>query len=91
MPQSNAGMPKSNSAHFISRMPKSNRLQFPICLTWALTVWKSQGMTIKVVMKFVSIENEIELGFTYVGMSRKLACEQTDICPCCSLEKLITL
>ena len=45
-------------------------------------------MTIKVVMKFVSSENEIELGFTYVGMSRNLACEQTDICPCCSLEKL---
>ena len=45
-------------------------------------------MTIKVVMKFVSSENEIELGFTYVGMFRNLACEQTDICPCCSLEKL---
>ena len=45
-------------------------------------------MTIKVVMKFVLSENEIELGFTYVGMSRNLACEQTDICPCCSLEKL---
>ena len=26
MPQSSAGMPKSNSAHFISRMLKSNRL-----------------------------------------------------------------
>ena len=45
-------------------------------------------MTIKVVVKFALRENEIELGFTYVGMSRNLACEQTDICPCCSLEKL---
>ena len=47
-------------------------------------------MTIKVVVKFALRENEIELGFTYVGMSRNLACEQTDICPCCSLEKLLT-
>ena len=47
-------------------------------------------MTIKVVVKFVLSENEIELGFTYVGMSRNLACEQIDIGPGCSLEKLIT-
>ena len=45
-------------------------------------------MTIKVVVKFALRENEIELGFTYVGMSRNLACEQIDIGPCCSLEKL---
>ena len=47
-------------------------------------------MTIKVVVKFALSENEIELGFTYVGMSRNLACEQTDIGPGCSVEKLTT-
>ena len=47
-------------------------------------------MTIKVVAKFVLSENEIELGFTYVSMSRNLACEQIDIGPGSSLEKLTT-
>jgi hypothetical protein len=70
--------------------PNHNRKQFPICLAWALTVWISQGMTIKGLMKFLLGESEKEYRLTYVGMSRVLACEQIDIGPGCSLERLTT-
>jgi ATP-dependent exoDNAse (exonuclease V) alpha subunit len=70
--------------------PIHSRKQFPICLAWALTVWKIQGMTIKGLVKFLLGENEKEHGLTYVGISRVLACEQIDIGPGCSLERLTT-
>jgi hypothetical protein len=70
--------------------PNHSRKQFPICLAWALTVWKSQGMTIKGLVKFLSGENEKEHGLTCVGMSRVLTWEQIDIGPGCSLYSLTT-
>jgi hypothetical protein len=70
--------------------PNHSRKQFPICLAWALTVWKSQGMTIKGLVKFLLGENEKEHGLTYVAMSRVLECAQIDIGPGCSLERLTT-
>jgi hypothetical protein len=70
--------------------PNNSRKQFPICLAWALTVWKSQGMTIKGLVKFLLGENEKEHGLTSVGMSRVRACEQIVIGPSCSLERLTT-
>jgi hypothetical protein len=47
-------------------------------------------MTIKGLVKFLLGENEKEYGLTYVGMSRVLACEQIDLGPGCSLERLTT-
>jgi hypothetical protein len=67
-----------------------SRKQFPICLAWALTVWKSQGMTIKGLVKFLLGEREKEHGLTYVGMSRVLTHEQISIGAGCSLERLTT-
>ena len=61
-----------------------------MCLAWALTVWKSQGMTIKGLVKFVLRENEIEHSLTHVGLSRALARKQIDTSPGCSVEKLTT-
>jgi ATP-dependent exoDNAse (exonuclease V) alpha subunit len=70
--------------------PNHSRKQFPICLAWALTVWKSQGMTIKGLVKFLLGDKEKEHGLTYVGFSRVLKHEQLDIGPGCSLERLTT-
>ena len=67
-----------------------SRKQFPICLAWALAVWKSQGMTIKGLVKFLLGEREKEHGLTYVGMSRVLTHEQISIGAGCSLERLTT-
>jgi ATP-dependent exoDNAse (exonuclease V) alpha subunit len=61
-----------------------------MCLAWALTVWKSQGMTIKGFVKFLLDDKEKEHGLTYVGFSRVLKHEQLDIGPGCSLERLTT-
>jgi hypothetical protein len=70
--------------------PNHSRKQFPICLAWALTVWKSQGMTIKGLVKLLLGENEKEHGLTFVGMSRVLSSEQIEEGPGCSLERLTT-
>ena len=34
------------------------RIQFPICLVWALSVWKSQGLTIEGLLAFQLDENK---------------------------------
>jgi hypothetical protein len=39
-------------------------------------------------VKFLSSDDEKELGLTYVDMSRVLACKEIDIGPRCSLERL---
>jgi hypothetical protein len=75
---------------FNDENPNHSRKQFPICLAWALTVWKSQGMTIKGLVKFLLGDKEKEHGLTYVGFSRVLKHEQLDIGPGCSLERLTT-
>ncbi len=55
--------------------PSHSRKQFPICLAWALTVWKAQGMTIKGLVRFLLGDKEKQYGLTYVGMSRVEICE----------------
>jgi hypothetical protein len=65
-------------------------INYPICLAWALTVWKAQGMTIKGLVKFLLGDKEKQHGLTYVGMSRVEICEQLNIGPGCSLERLTT-
>jgi hypothetical protein len=70
--------------------PSHSRKQFPICLAWALTVWKAQGMTIKGLVRFLLGDKEKQHGLTYVGMSRVEICEQLNIGPGCSLERLTT-
>jgi ATP-dependent DNA helicase PIF1 len=66
------------------------RKQFPICLSWALTVWKSQGMTITGLVALSLGDAEKEHGLTFVALSRA-----TDMCNVflgagCSLERLST-
>jgi hypothetical protein len=48
---------------------KGKRIQFPLVLGWALTIHKSQGLTLsKVVLGIGNLENSI--GLTYVGCSQ---------------------
>lgn len=50
------------------------RSQFPLVLGWAMTIHKSQGLTLdKVVLGIGSIE--IAVGLTYVGCSRVRSCQ----------------
>jgi ATP-dependent DNA helicase PIF1 len=58
------------TAEFDEACGKSgNRSQFPLVLGWAMTIHKSQGLTLdKVVLGIGSIE--IAVGLTYVGCSR---------------------
>jgi ATP-dependent exoDNAse (exonuclease V) alpha subunit len=46
------------------------RNQFPICLSWGLTVWKSQGLTIRGLVAVSLGESEKEHGISYVALSR---------------------
>ena len=56
-------------AHDASLLAK--RLQFPVCPAYALTVHRSQGMTInKVSMQFNENERWVPAGFVYVVLSR---------------------
>jgi hypothetical protein len=71
------------------------RKQFLISLSWALTVWKSQGLTIKGLLAYFLGNEEKEhgltyVGLTYVGFSRILAIEQMFVGQGFSLDRLTT-
>jgi len=56
---------------FTSHDGKSHfRVQYPLCLAWALTLWKAQGLTIHGKVKLVLDDKERTTGLTYVGTSR---------------------
>ena len=59
-------------------------------ITLGLTLWKSQGMTIKALVKFLLGEKKKEHGLTYVGLSILLTPEQFNIGLRFSLERLTT-
>ena len=44
------------------------RIQFPICLALALTVWESQGLTISGLLAFQLGDTEKEHGISFVGI-----------------------
>jgi hypothetical protein len=64
------------------------RIQFPICLAWALTVWKSQGMTIPGHVAVSLGDCEKEHGLTFVALSRSTDVNDVFLGPGCSLERL---
>ena len=66
------------------------RIQFPICLAWALTLWKSQGLTIDGLLSFQLGDTEKEHGITFVGLSRSTNINNVSLCGGCSLERLTT-
>jgi hypothetical protein len=60
----------AETVQFDARCGKSgSRVQFPLVLGWAITIHKSQGLTLKrAILGIGSTENQI--GLTYVGCSR---------------------
>src|SRR5579859_1517778 len=60
----------TETIQFDARCGKSgSRQQFPLVLGWAITIHKSQGLTLKrVILGIGNTENQI--GLTYVGCSR---------------------
>ncbi len=66
------------------------RLQYPICLAWGLTVWKSQGMTIMTKLGYDLGLTEPEAGLTYVALSRMTEIELLFINAGCSLARMTT-
>ena len=64
------------------------RIQFPICLAYALTVWKSQGMTITGLIALSLGEKEKEHGLTFVALSRATDINNVFLGAGCSLERL---
>jgi hypothetical protein len=71
-------------------MPTHFRKQFPLSLSWALIVWKSQGLTIKGLLAYFLGKEEKEHGLTYVAFSRILAIEQMYVGQGFSLDRLTT-
>ena len=67
------------------------REQFPISLAWGLTVWKSQGMTIKSPLAYDLGKSEPEAGLTYVACSRMTNVNNLYIDKGCSKERLTTV
>ena len=66
------------------------RKQFSLSLSWALTVWKSQGLTIKGLLAYFLGKEVKEHGLTYVAFSRILAIEQLFVGQGFSLNRLTT-
>jgi len=48
---------------------RCTRIQIPVSLCWACTIYKSQGLTLKLVQIHLA-DNESQLGSTYVAFSR---------------------
>lgn len=55
--------------HWISKSHNCTRKQFPIELTWAITIHKSQGSTLDKAVINIG-DKETSLGLTYVALSR---------------------
>jgi hypothetical protein len=95
----NEGRPRRNAVRperFRGTPPNQNLVSVPLnnrqrnaskcsCCQYYAKKIKFNGL-----VKFLLRENEKEHGLTYVGISRVLACEQIDIGPGCSLERLTT-
>lgn len=48
---------------------EGSRQQFPLVLGWAITIHKSQGLTLRKVVLGIG-SKEVQIGLTYVGCSR---------------------
>ena len=55
--------------HWTDKGVNCTRTQFPICLAWAITIHKSQGMTLTKAVIDIG-EKEYAPGLTYVAFSR---------------------
>ena len=56
------------------------RLQIPVCLAWAITVYKSQGLTLKKAIVDLG-DREFTVGLTFVAVSRVCILEDLLIKP----------
>lgn len=72
----------NNQEHF--------RESFPICLSYSLTVWKSQGMTITDAVMVNLGNTERDHGCSYVALSRVTSVTNLCIGPGVTLERLTT-
>jgi ATP-dependent exoDNAse (exonuclease V) alpha subunit len=66
------------------------RTQFPTCLAWALTVWKSQEMTIPGLLAILLGDVEKVRGLTFVALSRSTDVNNVFLGPGCPFERLTT-
>ena len=60
---------------FIDRVKGTYRRQYPICIAYAITVHKSQGMTVRGKLVVEIGDKEATSGFLYVASSRTTAIE----------------
>ena len=66
------------------------RTQFPLSLAWAITIHKSQGMTLeKAVLDFGP--KEFSVGLSYVGMSRVKSWKGVAVDPPITFQRLQTI
>ena len=56
-------------AHWVERGESRSRLNFPIRLSWAMTIHKSQGLTMDAAVIDIG-KQDIGTGSTYVALSR---------------------
>jgi len=63
---------RASKFNFESSDANHYRMQFPISLSWGLTVWKAQGMTVPNGTKLYAVlgDKERSAGLTYVALSR---------------------
>ena len=66
------------------------REQYPLCLAWALTIWKAQGMTIRGKVVLELDDKEKTTAQSYVAMSRATLIENICIGKALSRDRLTT-